>query len=129
MKTQRRSRRLYSFFNFGARWGWLVNGTPKPRHLPAMTQYPLYKRLGGPQGRPGRMPPTGKFTNSTFFAHSIFMCFVWISKQRLFPLTALTNLVLWGFAILRKATICFVVCVCEPIRPDGTTRLPLNAFL
>jgi hypothetical protein len=31
MKTQKRSRTLtYSFFNLGARWGWVVNVTPRP---------------------------------------------------------------------------------------------------
>jgi len=30
-KVQRRSRGiLYSFFNLGARWGWVVNATPRP---------------------------------------------------------------------------------------------------
>ena len=34
---------LYSFFNLGARWGWVVNATPRPL-------YPLYTTLGGPPG-------------------------------------------------------------------------------
>ena len=45
---------LYSFFNLGARWGgWLA---PRPgRFTPGKeTRYPLYRRLGGPQGRSGR---------------------------------------------------------------------------
>ena len=42
---------LYSFFNLGARCGKVVNA--KPRH-------PLYKRLGGPQGRVRKnLAPTG----------------------------------------------------------------------
>ena len=33
-KAQRRSRCiLYSSFNFGARWGWLVNATPRRIYL------------------------------------------------------------------------------------------------
>jgi hypothetical protein len=25
---------LYSFFNLGARWGWMVNATPRPLYFP-----------------------------------------------------------------------------------------------
>ena len=56
---------LYYFFDFGARWGWWST----PRHgrfnTPPMgkTRYPLYRRLGRPQGRSGRVlkisPPPG----------------------------------------------------------------------
>ena len=56
MKTQRRTDLwLYSFFNLGARRvGWL---TPRPgRFTPGKdTQYPLYRTLGGPQGRSRRL--------------------------------------------------------------------------
>jgi hypothetical protein len=31
---------LYSFFNFDARWGWMVNVTPLPLYAPGMTRYP-----------------------------------------------------------------------------------------
>jgi len=42
--------------------GWVVNATPR-RFTPGKeTRYPLYRRLGGPQGRSGRVrkisPPT-----------------------------------------------------------------------
>jgi hypothetical protein len=54
---------LYSFFNLGTRWGgW---STPRPgRFNPGKEiRYPLYRRLGGPQGRSGRvrktLPATG----------------------------------------------------------------------
>jgi hypothetical protein len=30
IKAQRGSRVLFFFFNFGARWGWVVNVTPRP---------------------------------------------------------------------------------------------------
>ena len=43
--------------------GWMVKATPRPLYPPAKTQYPLYGRLGGPQGRSGRVlkisPHTG----------------------------------------------------------------------
>ena len=42
---------------------WVVNATPRPFYPPRKTRYPLYRRLGGPQGRSGRVrkisPPTG----------------------------------------------------------------------
>ena len=46
---------LYTSFNFGARWWWMVNSTPRPLHPRGKTRYPLYRRLGGLQGRPGRV--------------------------------------------------------------------------
>ena len=52
-EAQRGSRcKLYSIFNLGARWGgWL---TPCSGYFtPGKTRYPLYRRLGGPQGRSG----------------------------------------------------------------------------
>jgi hypothetical protein len=41
------------FHDFGTRWGWVVIITPWPPLPPEKTQYPLYRRLGGPQGRSG----------------------------------------------------------------------------
>ena len=55
-KAQSGSRVItYSFFNLGARWvRW---STPRPgRFAPGKeTRYPLCRRLGGPQGRSGRL--------------------------------------------------------------------------
>jgi hypothetical protein len=55
--------KLYSFLNLGARWGWVFNATSRPLYPPGKTRYPLYRRLGGPQGRPERerkiSPPPG----------------------------------------------------------------------
>ena len=43
--------------------GWVVNATPWPFTPGKDTRYPLYKRMGGPQGRSGQVrkisPPTG----------------------------------------------------------------------
>ena len=55
---------LYSIFDFGTRRRRGVSITPPPRTLPpGKTQYPLYRRLGGPQGRSGQVrkvsPPPG----------------------------------------------------------------------
>jgi hypothetical protein len=49
MKTQRGSRGIaVFFFNLGARWGWMVNATPRPPYLSKETRYPSYRRLDGP---------------------------------------------------------------------------------
>jgi len=51
------------FHNHGTRRGWGVSVTPRPLLPPGKTRYPLYKRLGGPQGRSGQVrkisPPPG----------------------------------------------------------------------
>ena len=42
--------------------GWGTSPTPRPPPPPGKTRYPLYRRLGGPQGRSGRAEnfvPTG----------------------------------------------------------------------
>ena len=45
------------------RWGWVVSSTLRPLYPPGKTRYPLYGRLGRPQGRSGRVrkisPPPG----------------------------------------------------------------------
>jgi len=35
--------------------GWVANATLRPLYPENETRYPLYRRLGGPQGRSGRM--------------------------------------------------------------------------
>jgi len=35
--------------------GWVVNATPRLLCPPGKTRYPLYRRLGGPQGRSGQV--------------------------------------------------------------------------
>jgi hypothetical protein len=50
------------FHDGGTRRGWEVNSTPGLHLPPGKTRYPLYRRLGGPQGRSGRsenLVPTG----------------------------------------------------------------------
>ena len=52
-----------SFHDHGTRSGWGVSVTPRPLFTPGKTRYPLYRRLGGPQGRFGQvwkiLPPQG----------------------------------------------------------------------
>jgi hypothetical protein len=35
--------------------GWVVNVKPRPLYPPGKTRYPLYRRLGWPRGRSGRV--------------------------------------------------------------------------
>ena len=51
------------FHDHGTRRGWGVSVTPRPLFTPGKTLYPLYRRLGRPQGQSGQVrkisPPTG----------------------------------------------------------------------
>jgi len=50
------------FHDRGTRRGWVVSSTPRPHFTLGKTQYPFCRRLGGPQGRSGRVKnliPTG----------------------------------------------------------------------
>jgi hypothetical protein len=60
----RGSRRIVLLIlDHGTRRGWEVSVTLRPHFTPGKTRYPLYRRLGGPQGRSGQVrkiwPPTG----------------------------------------------------------------------
>jgi hypothetical protein len=54
---------LYSFMTNGTRRRWGVSVTLRPLLFPGKTRYPLYRRLGGLQGRSGQVrkisPPPG----------------------------------------------------------------------
>jgi hypothetical protein len=55
-KAQKWSRIIaYSFFTIGEKRGWVVNTSTRPLYPGKETRYPLYRRLGGPQGRSGRV--------------------------------------------------------------------------
>ena len=50
------------FHDRGTRRRWVVSSTPRPHFPPRKTRYTFYRRLGGPQGRSGRVEnlvPTG----------------------------------------------------------------------
>ena len=62
--AHRRSRRIaLLFLDHGTRRGWRATSRPGQSLLPGKTRYPLYRRLGGPQGRSGQVqkisPPPG----------------------------------------------------------------------
>ena len=62
--TRRGSRGIaLPFHDHSTRRGWGVSVTPQPLFNPRKTLYPLYRRLGGPQGRYGQVrkifAPTG----------------------------------------------------------------------
>jgi len=50
-KAQTVDAQLYSSFNIGARCEWVVSPTPQPLYHRVRARYPLYRRLGGLQGR------------------------------------------------------------------------------
>jgi hypothetical protein len=45
-------------FNLSARWREVVNAKLRPLYPPRMIRQPLYRRLGGSQGRAGRVRKT-----------------------------------------------------------------------
>ena len=50
------------FHDRGTRRGWVVSNTPRLHFTPGKIRHPLYRRLGGSQGRSGRaenLVPTG----------------------------------------------------------------------
>jgi len=56
------------FFDRGTRRSWRVSVTLRPTFTPRKTWYPLYRRLGGPQGRSGQVrkfSPTPGFDPQT----------------------------------------------------------------
>ena len=54
--AQRKSRGIALLFHdHGIRRGWEVSVMPRPLFTPGKTQYPLYRRLGRPQGRFGQV--------------------------------------------------------------------------
>jgi len=42
------------FYDHGTRREWSVSVTPRPLFTPEKTRYPMYRRLGGPQGWSGQ---------------------------------------------------------------------------
>ena len=53
--TMHGSMNIKSFLNLGARWGGWSKPRPGRSLPPGKTRYPLYRRLGGPQGRSGQV--------------------------------------------------------------------------
>ena len=56
------------FLNHGTRRGWEVSVTLRPLFTPGKTRYPLYRRLGGSQGRSGqvrKISPTPRLDHRT----------------------------------------------------------------
>jgi hypothetical protein len=69
---------VYSFFNLGARCGWVVSVTPQPLHTRETDPSHLHRRLGGPQGQYGLVrkssppPPRapGFFQPDVFYSYT-----------------------------------------------------------
>jgi hypothetical protein len=68
---------LYSFFNLGAGWGWVVNATPRP--LYPRERNPVPTVLGGWMGPRdgldgcGKSRPHQDFRDSSKFLHNFFL--------------------------------------------------------
>ena len=64
------------FHDRGTRRGWVVSSTPRPRFNPGKDPVPIYRRLGGPQGRSGRaenlVPPGIRFRTVQPIAQSLY---------------------------------------------------------
>jgi len=71
---------VYSFFNFGARWGGSGQCHAPASSTPGRTQYPSYRRLGGPQGQSGQvrkiLPPPGFDTRTIQTPASRYMAHI-----------------------------------------------------
>jgi len=53
--AQRVGRGIALFFqDRGTRRGWAVSSTPRPHFTPGKDPVPIFRKLGGPQGRSGR---------------------------------------------------------------------------
>jgi hypothetical protein len=51
MEAQKGSRGVvYSFFNLGARWGWVVNATPRPLYARERDPVPIVQEAGWAPG-------------------------------------------------------------------------------
>ena len=55
IKAQRGSTGIALLFKLGARWGWMVNATPRRLYTRKEAHYLLCRRLGGPHSRYGRV--------------------------------------------------------------------------
>jgi len=78
--------------NLGARWGWVVNATPRTRPPTGKTRYPLFRELGGPQGWSGRVPENLDPTEIWSPDHPSCSISYDIKMKRVPPLTAMENI-------------------------------------
>jgi len=101
--------------NLDYKWRWVVRNKPRPLCAGKEPQYPLYRKLGGPQswfGRNGEQrifPPTGIGTGSfsgvksglgvTLTPHPLLVLWSW--KSRAIPL-----LLLWAVRPVQSLSAC-----------------------
>ena len=86
------------------RWGWVVKATPRPLYPRGMTWYPLYRRLGGTQGRSGRVRNTSPPPD---FEHRIIEHVTsrytdWATPAHVFVTVYYCQLILYLRAIISK---------------------------
>jgi hypothetical protein len=79
--------KLYSFFNLGAGYGWVVIAMTRPIYPPPLPPgkilYPLYRRLGGPLCRSGLVRNIHTY---------MYICILYIKHQTQFRFSAVTDL-------------------------------------
>ena len=56
---------LYSFLNIGARWKWVVNGTPRPFYPQGRDPVPIVQEAGWTSGRVRKISPLPEFDPQT----------------------------------------------------------------
>jgi hypothetical protein len=91
--------------------GWVVSVTPRPPLPQGQTRYPLYRRLGGPQGRSGRVRKISPRRDSipgpsNYWSLCVFLYSMYSSIQYILTLSA-WSLIIWT----RKLTYLFFFSV------------------
>ena len=140
---QRYSSTLYSTSAFQTRVG--VSPTPRPPLPPGKTRYPLYRRLRGPQGRPGReviLVPTGiRSPDRSARSQSLYR----LSYRPIEMVVFLFNYVIYISLLLCLCIVivclcifivmyvlyyvslcCFVYCLCVNVYCTAATGFKLN---
>jgi hypothetical protein len=100
---------------------WLINFTPRPLYPRGMTRYPLYRRLGGLQGRFGRVlkisSPTGiRSQDCPARSESLYRLSYrgpQIQQVRQRKKIKTNGYYIWGFAVVNiKITVLWFVTPC-----------------
>ena len=67
---------LYCFFNLGARWGWVVNATPRPLYPQERPGAHCIGVWVGPRAGPGEC---GKYCYYYYYSYCCYYCYYYYS--------------------------------------------------